>query len=262
MCFRGNHEVAGNFTHYKMRFAAIAENAGSSSLSGTAMFYSFDDGLAHFVMWDSEAYWAQPVDSQTAMENWLRADLAAANANREAVPWVIALAHKSWEMDATLQCPLGAGCVIWQILVEGGVDLHFMGHIHYYSRNLAQYPNAANGTGAVDHNCSSANLGNATNPVATYTDCAYMTTIITAAPGDQEVNRRRALAHAPVDAPSIGVTSTNNYGYGFMTIESATTLRWRFETAVPHVNSTAPHYTDDLTLIVNHHGPRTNLPPA
>ena len=89
-----------------------------------------------------------------------------------------------------------------------------------------------------------------------------MTTIITAAPGDQEVNRRRALAHAPVAAPQLSVTSTNNYGYGYLTIENATTLRWRFETAVPHVNSSAPGYTDDMTLVVHEHGPRTNLPPT
>jgi hypothetical protein len=30
------------------------------------------------------------------MENWLAADLAKANANRAAVPWIIALAHKAW----------------------------------------------------------------------------------------------------------------------------------------------------------------------
>jgi hypothetical protein len=52
----GNHESASNYTHYKMRFASVAENAGANSGSSTNMFYSFNDGLAHFVMWDSEAY--------------------------------------------------------------------------------------------------------------------------------------------------------------------------------------------------------------
>jgi hypothetical protein len=70
------------------------------------MFYSFDDGLAHWVMWNSEAFWAQPVDSQTAMINWLRADLAAANANRAAVPWLIAVAHKAW----CVRLPRAARC--------------------------------------------------------------------------------------------------------------------------------------------------------
>ena len=123
----GNHEVGSNYSHYRTRFASIATNAGANSGSFTNMFYSLDDGLTHFIFWDSEAFWSQPVDSQTAMVNWLRADLAAANANRAAVPWVIALAHKTWWMDATLQCPGGAGCIVWQLLEEGGVDLHYMG---------------------------------------------------------------------------------------------------------------------------------------
>lgn len=98
------------------------------------MHYSFDAGLVHYVLWDSEVYWSQPVDSQTTMVNWLRADLAAANANRAAVPWIITLSHKAWWMDSTIQCPNGAGCIVWQLLAEGGVDLHLTGHIHYYAR--------------------------------------------------------------------------------------------------------------------------------
>lgn len=90
----GNHESASNYSHYKMRFASVAENAGATSGSDTNMFYSWSDGLIHWVMWDSEAYWSQPVDSQTAMQNWLRADLAAANADRAAHPWVISISHK------------------------------------------------------------------------------------------------------------------------------------------------------------------------
>ena len=64
----------------------------------------------HPALQDTEAFWAQPVDSQTAMVNWLKADLAAANADRAAVPWIVALGHKGWWMDATLQCPSGPGC--------------------------------------------------------------------------------------------------------------------------------------------------------
>ena len=166
-------------------------------------------------------------------------------------------------MDNTIQCPTGAGCVIWKLMGEGGVDLYLSGHIHYYARDLPEWPVANNGTGLVDTNCSSPNLGNVTNPIAVYTNPRYMVTIITAAPGDQEVNRRRAEAApaaAELGAGQYGVTSTNNYGYGYLTITNASTLHWRFETAVPHVNSTAAGYTDDLWLVVDSHGPRT-LPP-
>jgi hypothetical protein len=226
------------------------------------MFYSFDEQLVHFVMWDSEAFWSQPADSQTAMTNWLIADLAKANANRGVVPWVIALSHKTWWMDSTLNCPDGAGCGIWKILVEGGVDLSVSGHIHYYARNFAQYPNANNGAGAVDTACANNNLGNSTHPAAIYTDCTLMPTIITAAPGDQEVNRRRVEHKLASGAGQATVTSTDNYGFSLMQIVNATHLHWTFSTAVPHVNSTNPDYSDDLWLVVNNHGPRTNLPPV
>jgi len=145
---------------------------------------------------------------------------------------------------------------------EGGVDLYLTGHIHYYARDLPEWPVANNGTGLVDTTCSSPNLGNATNPVAIYTNPKYMVTIVTAAPGDQEVNRRRAEEAPAVGAGQHSVTSSNNYGYGFLTICNATTLHWRFETAVPHVNTSAAAYTDDLWLVVDSHGPRANLPPA
>lgn len=116
----GNHESASNYSHYKTRFASVVENAGANSGSGTAMFYSFDDGLAHFLMWDSEAFWSQPADSQLAMLNFIQADLAKANANRAAVPWIISLAHKAWYMDSTLDCPSGKGCVVWDVLTKAG----------------------------------------------------------------------------------------------------------------------------------------------
>ena len=49
----GNHESANNFTHYKTRFASIAEVAGKESGSGTNMYYSVVDGLTHFIFWVS-----------------------------------------------------------------------------------------------------------------------------------------------------------------------------------------------------------------
>lgn len=284
-----------NFTHYKARLASIAQQAGVNSGSGTNMFYSFDHGNAHFVLWDSEAWWAQSADSQQAMINWLQADLAKANANRAAVPWVISLAHKAWYMDDTLNTPTGAGASVWQILTAAGVDLFICGHIHEYQRSLPFYPNANNGTGVVDNTCAT-NVGNATNPSAVYTDPKYMTMVITAAPGDQEVNAANPADRARVkalaakagvseaamwstlkkssgastlhgarnkwDAPDAGVqASSSNYGFSKLQILNATHLHWTFSTSVPHVNSTNPTFTDELWLVVNEHGPRSNLPP-
>jgi hypothetical protein len=261
----GNHEDASNFTHYKMRFAGWGENAGKNSGSGSSMFYSLDEGLVHFVFWNSEAWWAQPVDSQTRMMNWLVADLAAANANRASVPWIVSLAHKAFDMDDTLGSN-GTGFGVWAMLNDAGVDLFLCGHIHYYSRGYPQLPNK-DGTTTVDR-ASTTEYGTASNPQAVISNPLFMPFIITAAPGDQEVNRRRALSKEEREAeeahparavganPRTQATGTSNYGYGFLTIVNASTLHWRFETAVPHVNSTAANYTDDVWLVVDKHGPR------
>ena len=68
------------------------------------------------------------------------------------------------------------------------------------------------------------------------------------------------LAQALAGAPQHALTGSNNYGFGLLRIVNATTLVNTFTTAVPHVNSTAPRYSDELTLVVEPHGPRANLP--
>lgn len=115
-------------------------------------------------------------------------------------------------MDATIQCPSSRGCGVWRMLGEGGVELFLCGHIHYYARDLPEWPVGNNGTGDVDTTASSPNLGNASNPIAVYTNPKFMTTIVTAAPGDQEVNRRRAEEAPAVGAGQHSITSSNNYG--------------------------------------------------
>jgi hypothetical protein len=52
-------------------------------------------------------------------------------------------------MDATIQCPSSRGCGVWRMLGEGGVELFLCGHIHYYARDLPEWPVGNNGTGDV-----------------------------------------------------------------------------------------------------------------
>ena len=59
-------------------------------------WYSYDAGLVHYVAVSTEIYFhperlAHGAERQYA---WLRADLEAANANREAVPWIIVFGHR------------------------------------------------------------------------------------------------------------------------------------------------------------------------
>ena len=81
----GNHEAFANFSHFKNRFtmpllkedAAAAEN----------LWWSVDVGMVHVVSYNTEAYFDGDVNATVeAQYNWLKADLAAAQANRDAVP--------------------------------------------------------------------------------------------------------------------------------------------------------------------------------
>ena len=61
--------IARNFTHYKQRFSMPGDTQG--------MFYSFNLGLAHIVVINTEAYYfpAYGTDQIQTQYNWLKEDL-------------------------------------------------------------------------------------------------------------------------------------------------------------------------------------------
>lgn len=77
MAIPGNHEHNYNFTHYSARFLMPYNEAAA----GTNMFYSFDMGPAHFIMFNTEPLAMtthRPEEAQTVV-NWLKDDIAKAN---------------------------------------------------------------------------------------------------------------------------------------------------------------------------------------
>eukprot|EP00035_Acanthoeca_spectabilis_P007327 m.135406 g.135406 ORF g.135406 m.135406 type:complete len:601 (-) comp13903_c0_seq3:1214-3016(-) len=77
----GNHHAAGSH---------------GSTPSGTSRFFSADLGLIHLVGLDLNMY--NGVDTcgdacRLEQLAWLQKDLAAANANRDKVPWIVAMSH-------------------------------------------------------------------------------------------------------------------------------------------------------------------------
>ncbi len=70
-----------------------------NSNTGNNRFYSFDDGLTHFLVFSAEAYvYARDAAFLANQLAFMKADLAAVN--RSATPWVVALVHKDWTMGA------------------------------------------------------------------------------------------------------------------------------------------------------------------
>ena len=95
-------------------------NAGANSGSGNNLYYSFSQGLTHFIVFSAEAY----AHSQSAaflanQLSFMKADLAAVN--RSATPWVVGLVHRDWLMLPEAFLFFGP------VLEDAGVDVMFCG---------------------------------------------------------------------------------------------------------------------------------------
>ena len=76
MTTAGNHEAAYNFSHYAARF----EMPGATARATENQYYSFDYGPAHFVAWNTEAFFFPEYFDEAYMARmyaWLEEDLRA-----------------------------------------------------------------------------------------------------------------------------------------------------------------------------------------
>lgn len=69
---------------------ALLSDRSTRSASRTSQWTSVDIGLVHVVALDLDPSPAVFVGEQV---EWLKADLAAADANRESVPWIVVTSH-------------------------------------------------------------------------------------------------------------------------------------------------------------------------
>ena len=82
----GNHHGLGSNTH----------GTAKGVPSGTSRYYSVDFGLIHFVALDLNMYNGVDTCGETCRDAqlaWLEEDLKQANANRDSVPWIVAMSH-------------------------------------------------------------------------------------------------------------------------------------------------------------------------
>jgi hypothetical protein len=165
----GNHEADDDtFSEFKTRFYGLGKTAGARSGSNSSTWYSFNDGLVHFVFVDTEL-WAYdgkyaPKDI-AAQQAWLEQDLASVD--RSKTPWIIAAGHKQRWMDSTNFTDIET------TLLKYGGNLYIAGHTHNYQRIK---PNAF---GEVETSCI-------VNPDL-YQDCKTMVTMIVGSPGCREL---------------------------------------------------------------------------
>lgn len=158
----GNHEYRSldpliyydvvNFQAYNKLFRMPAPKIERANAS---MFYSFNWGKAHIVMFDTEtSYPNAPWDIKLFGDQmaWLRADLAAANAPaaRAERPWIVALGHRPIYSSGVGYSENGEPRDSWipevpinsrtlqktfeNLFIENKVDLVISGHVHSYER--------------------------------------------------------------------------------------------------------------------------------
>lgn len=219
----GNHERAGNFTHYLGRFWSL-ESLGEASGSGTPLWYSWNAPHVHFIGFNTEVFleFTDPAQVQRQLD-WLRQDLSLANTpeNRKKYPWLITFSHKCDWHEQTQFDDFRA------LFHEYGVDLHICGHSHNYQR---LYPGLQH---VVEQH---QNKNYFVNP-------QHWVQLLVGSPGCQEAV---STAVAPYQD---GIANWDvAYGYGLLTVHNATTLEWRWKKTSDPVASKGETLFDQAVL--------------
>ena len=144
----GNHEDgAESLAQYTERFRHVPSNSGTiTSTNGVApnnWWYSWDSGLVHYVAISTEVYFgvSSVGDNNTCAKQFefLKADLARANANRKNVPWIVVHGHRSIYCSCDGDCDGSATTVregsatcggLEDLFFDMGVDFFMNGHEH------------------------------------------------------------------------------------------------------------------------------------
>lgn len=146
ICSPGQNNFTGFIQHFRMP---------SDVSGGTGNFwYSFDHGMVHYIMLDTETDLGHGFISPdetgggegdhagpfgayaNAQTDWLEADLKSID--RKKTPWVIAAGHRPWYLSlANITHTICWTCkdVFEPLFLRYGVDLYISGHAHFYQRS-------------------------------------------------------------------------------------------------------------------------------
>jgi hypothetical protein len=202
------------------------------------MWYSFDYGMVHVVMIDTETdFPGAPSGPNTTLNggnfqgltqqlSWFATDLDAANTNRAQVPWILVSGHRPF-YGSLPQIPAEPGncdsCLtaFEPLILQYNVDFYFCGHVHWYER---LYPIDADG-----------------NPLATnYTNQPGPIHVTNGAGGAGE---GKATLSSAINASAAIVSA---YGYARLELKDASNARLSF------VNSSSLLEADSVDIFRQH----------
>ncbi len=165
-----------NFTDFMNRFGQTMPTAFSSTSSNTTakisantaqqlakppFWYSFEYGMVHFVMFDTETDFTDapdgpggsggldsgPFGSANQQLDFLEADLASVD--RTVTPWLVVGGHRPWYSTGSNKCT-SCQTAFEPILYKYGVDLAIFGHVHNSQRFLPVYNGVVDPNGMKD----------------------------------------------------------------------------------------------------------------
>jgi hypothetical protein len=235
----GNHEGGTDFDHvsplyhYMHRFQMPGKGDLVHGTKGNNVYYSFDAGPAHFVVFSSEVYFWQLWDVEQQF-NFLKHDLEAVD--RTKTPWVITMAHRPFycsnadnddctKADSILRTGIPVFGMrmfkLEELFHKHGVDLSFWAHEHSYERTWPVF----------DNRVMNGSISPLVNPGASVH-------VITGNAGCRE---HHDTFHGP--RGNWSAIRSETYGYGKLQVFNESHLRWRqFDVDTNSV-------VDDFTLV-------------
>ncbi|TVY84030.1 Acid phosphatase [Lachnellula suecica] len=151
ICMPGQTNFTGYMNHWRMP-------SGPSGGLGN-FWYSYDYGMAHFVILDTETdlgnglvgpdegspEYGGPFGAYNQQINWLTNDLASVN--RTNTPWIVVFGHRGWYLSVSGSVCANCQTAFEKILWTYGVDLYINGHAHVYERTAPVYNNVIDPNG-------------------------------------------------------------------------------------------------------------------
>jgi hypothetical protein len=210
----------GNFSAYNQRWRMPANESGAKAGN---MWYSFDFGMVHYIMLDTETDYPDGLHApeQNWLFNsghfgdqlaWLKGDLARAQANRAQTPWIIAAGHRPLYTSAKTDL----SDLIWynatgqlrgfveDLFHKYDVDLWLCGHVHAYERIFPVYRNATE---------------------RSYHDPSGLPQLVVGGPGNIEGFTSRWVSPDP---EWLAYRSSNETGLGVLTFSDPNTMTWEY----------------------------------
>src|SRR5579871_2527630 len=142
------HASLPHINYTSLTICLLVFSMPSKDSGGLGNFwYSFDYGMVHFVVFNTETDFPNAPDEPggEGAENagpfappgtqlaWLEKDLASVN--RKKTPWIIVGGHRPWYVSTT-EC-LECQAAFEPLFIKYGVDLVLHGHKHFYERQSA-----------------------------------------------------------------------------------------------------------------------------